>query len=161
MTPLRLAVADLLAHPGSRRAVEVVAEVEDLAGTGARVVGPVRLHLSLERISEGIVVRGRVEARWRGECSRCLRELDGRLDVGVDELFEPGGVAGDTYPIDGHEIDLEQLVRDALVLELPLVPHCSESCEPALGPQDASFAPDPRWAALADLRLEPPIRENQ
>ena len=80
---------------------------------------------------------------WRGasstpagkaECSTCLRELAADLAVGVDELFETHPLEGETYPIDGHEIDLEQLVRDALVLELPLAPACADDCAPADAP---------------------------
>jgi uncharacterized protein len=81
--------------------------------------------------------------------------------VSVAELYESNPLEGDTYPVEGHELDLEQLVRDALVLELPLVPACGRAdCAPAeapgvlVGADESSTAPaDPRWAALADLDL--------
>jgi uncharacterized protein len=92
-----------------------------------------------------------------------LRSLEGELTVGVAELFEPHPLDdGDTYPIEGHELDLEQLVRDALVLELPLVPTCDRvDCAPAEAPgvrvgadaESADPPPDPRWAALSELDL--------
>ena len=60
-------------------------------------------------------------------------------------------------------IDLEPLVRDALVLALPLVPLCSEDCRglcSGCGMKWAELEPghghetiDPRWAALVQ-RLE-------
>ena len=42
---------------------------------------------------------------------------------------------GETYPIDGDEVDLEPVVRDAALLHLPLVPLCRADCEvPPRGP---------------------------
>jgi uncharacterized protein len=158
MSALRIDVADLLTHPGARRPLHLEASLDDLGTPVARIVEPVRLDLVLERVPDGIVARGELHARWDGECSTCLRELAADLTVGVAELYEPNPVDGDTYPL-----DLEQLVRDALVLELPLAPACERpDCVPAespavlVGADDrlSDDAPaDPRWAALSDLEL--------
>ena len=160
MSAFRIDVADLLTHPGARRPVHLEAAVESLGTKVARIVEPVRLDLVLERVPDGIVARGELHARWEGECGTCLRELSADLAVGVAELFESHPIGDDTYPIDGHEIDLEQLVRDALVLELPLAPVCEDrDCAPAEGPgvligaTDSDTPADPRWAALSDLEL--------
>jgi uncharacterized protein len=163
MSALRIDVADLLTHPGARRPVHLETALADLGTPVARIVEPVRLDLVLERVPDGIVARGELHARWEGECSTCLRELAADLIVGVAELYETHPVDEDTYPIDGHEIDLEQLVRDALVLELPLAPACDRSdCVPveapgvivgADEPGTDEPAADPRWAALSELDL--------
>lgn len=162
MSALRIDVADLLTHPGARRPLHVEAPLDDLGTPVAHIVEPVRLDLVLERVPDGIVARGELHARWEGECSTCLRELAADLTVGVAELYETHPVDGDTYPIEGHELDLEQLVRDALVLELPLAPVCGlDDCEPAetgsvlVGADDDLAEPpvDPRWAALSELDL--------
>ena len=42
-----------------------------------------------------------------------------RWDADLDE---------DTYPLEGDQLDLRPLVRDALLLELPLAPLCREDC---------------------------------
>jgi len=159
MTALRIDVSDLLAHSSSRRQVEIETTLPGLTGSAARVADdePIALDLVLERISDGIVVRGRVAARWRADCSTCLATLEQPLALTVDELFEPDAVEGETYPIAGHEIDLEQLVRDTVVLELPLAPVCADTgapaCEPTAEHRDAP-EPDPRWAALSQLDLK-------
>jgi uncharacterized protein len=162
MSALRIDVADLLTHPGARRPVHLEAALPDLGTPVARIVEPVRLDLVLERVPDGIVARGELHARWEGECSTCLRELAADLTVGVAELYEPHPVDDDTYLLEGHEIDLEQLVRDALVLELPLAPACErDDCAPVtsaavdagvlVGADERST--DPRWAALSELDL--------
>ncbi len=159
MTALRIDVADLLTHPSARREVVVSVPVVGLAGTSARVGDdePVELDLVLERIPDGIVVRGRVTSRWQSECSACLAPLEHPLSLSVNELFEPNPLEGDTYPIEGHEIDLEQLVRDTILLELPLAPVCADTgragCAEAVPDVTAPPAPDPRWAALSELEL--------
>jgi uncharacterized protein len=156
MSRFRIDVADLLSHPGARRHVNLTEPVEGLAATAARVVDPIDVDLDLDHISEGIVVRGAVRATWRGECSRCLGDLAQPLELHVDELFEPNPVLGETYPLEGHEIDLDQLVRDAVLLELPLAPHCDSPCHPTpIGDAADTDDPpvDPRWAVLSELEI--------
>jgi uncharacterized protein len=160
MSALRIDVAELLTHPGARRAVQLEERIDDLGTPVARISEPVRLDLLLERVPDGIVVRGDVTARWEGECATCLQPVSADLTVGVAELYEPHPPEdGDTYPVDGHEVDLEQLVRDALVLELPLAPACDRAdCAPAEAPgvlvgADEPAPADPRWAVLSQLEL--------
>jgi uncharacterized protein len=164
MTPLRIDVADLLAHRTARREIELAADLVGLAGSAARVADdqPVELELVLERISDGIIVRGALTTRWRADCSVCLTELEQPLTLRVNELFEPEALEGDTYPIEGDEIDLEQLVRDTVILELPLAPVCADTGAPACAddsersaepPPPSPDLTDPRWAPLSQLDL--------
>jgi uncharacterized protein len=164
MNELRIDVADLLAHPAARRALRTDAAVEDLGTPVAVIREPVALDLALERVPEGIVVRGAVAASYEAQCSNCLRPVRGRVAVEVSELFEDHPVDGDTYPIEGHVIALEQLLRDSLLLELPLAPACPESDADCVADPDARFTgasadetgempADPRWAALSELEL--------
>jgi uncharacterized protein len=163
MNELRIDVADLLTHPAARRPVRLTARVEDLGAGAARIVEPIDLDLLLERVPDGIVARGTIRAHFDAECGTCLRPVSGDLDVEVSELFEEHPVDGETYPTDGYQVDLEQLVRDALLLELPLAPACDPAdpgCVAELelvtldddDPSPATLA-DPRWAALSQLEL--------
>jgi len=159
MSRFRIDVADLLTHSGSRREISIAVALDDLGGDTWRIDEPVDIALTLERIPDGIVARGTVRAASVAECSVCLADVRSELTVGVDELFEKSPIEGDTYPIDDRELDLEQLVRDALLLELPLVPHCDGDCAaPGIvgaSVRDSRPEPtDPRWAALDDLDLE-------
>ncbi len=164
MSQLRIDVADLLTHPGARRPLHLRAEVEDLHGSVATVDEPVELDVMLERIPDGIIVRGTVAAHWASECGVCLRGVGSTLELPVAELFEDDPLEGETYPIFGYEIDLEQLVRDAVLLELPLAPVCegeaAATCAPAGSGEDGAEelaedepATDPRWSPLSNLRL--------
>lgn len=121
------------------------------------------LDLRLESVSEGILVSGTARVSLTGECARCLEPFTDGLEVDLQQLFAYPGHADDT---DDDEIgrlvddfiDLEPLIRDAVVLALPLAPACREDCPglcPQCGARLADVPPghahhdvDPRWAGL-------------
>nr|WP_243075285.1 DUF177 domain-containing protein [Microbacterium sp. SS28] len=121
---------------------------------------PVALEVRLESVHEGILVTGEVDTRYTGMCGRCLRDVAEPLEVEFQELFAyPGEEAADFEVQDDH-VDLETLVRDAIVLSLPFQPVCQPDC-PGLDPvtgerltastgSEQREPLDPRWAALQD-----------
>jgi uncharacterized protein len=165
-TALRLNVADLLAKPGSRRDARLDAvglAGAEVATTGLDPAVPLVVDVVLERVADGIVVRGRIRCRWRGHCARCLREVASDVDCAVSELFEAQPLEGETYPLEGDEIDLEGPVRDTVMLELPVAPHCRDDCRglcPVCGVDRNETEcvcdpnpPDSRWDVLRELQL--------
>ncbi len=164
-SPFRLPVADLLRRVGSSRPFSVRAPLAGLGATGAEVPADqaVAVEGTLERISEGIVVRAEIVAPWQAACSRCLAPVAGVASVHVDELFEPAPLEGETYLLADETIDLEPLVRDALLLELPAAPLCRPDCTGLCAQCGADRNTtacdcvteelDPRWAALRSLDL--------
>ena len=165
-TPLRFHVADLLRRAGERRDEHVEVVLDDVHVLASRVPegAPVVLDLHLESVPHGIVVTGRAEAPWVGECRRCLRTVEGTLEVRLQEIFEDEPVEGETWPLVGDQIDVEPLVREAVTLDLPLAPLCEEECRglcPECGADrneaDCGHAvdtSDPRWQALDSLRFD-------
>ena len=103
--------------------------IADLGNGAASVPDdePVRVEGTLERIGEGVVVRGTVHAPWRASCSRCL-PVEGTIDVHVDGSSRPRRSPGETYQLDDDALDLLPLVRDVLLLELPTAPLCRDDC---------------------------------
>ncbi len=172
-SPLLIGVTELRRRPGTQREVVVATALPGLAITTARVAddAEIALDVVLEAVEGGITLQGRLSAPWTGECRRCLEDVDGVIEVELSEVFEPQPTPGETYPIDGDDLDLEPLVRDAVLLHLPLAPLCRDDClGPAPeafpttvegadgdhGPADGGEPPrDPRWAALDVLRLDP------
>ena len=164
-TTLRIPLAAALRHPGNARPVVVSAELDGLVGVAAEIEAgkPVAIDLMLERVPEGIVVRGNIVATWNSACSRCIEPVGGEISVHVDELFETHPLEGETYKLDEDVIDLEPLVRDALVLELPLAPLCKADCAGLCVTcgvnrnqthcECVTTDLDPRWAALRSLEL--------
>ncbi|HZN13392.1 MAG TPA: DUF177 domain-containing protein [Acidimicrobiales bacterium] len=156
-------MAELLRHPGEVRRVEVDGPIADVATSASQVHGDVRANLQLQSLGGGsLVAHGTVSAAWTGECRRCLGEAVGTVTADVREIFEAGSDGEETYPIKGDQVDVEPLVRDAVLLELPLAPLCREACAglcPVCGANrnddDCGHEPDlrdPRWAALDQLK---------
>jgi uncharacterized protein len=164
-TTLRIPLAAALRHPGNSRPVSTAVELDGLAGVAAEIKpgAPVAIDLLLERVPEGIVVRGNITAEWSSACSRCLEPVGGEISVHADELFETNPLEGETYKLDEDTIDLEPMVRDALLLELPLAPLCSADCKGLCANCGVNHnltqcdcvttEIDPRWAALRSLEL--------
>jgi uncharacterized protein len=128
---------------------------------------PVELDVRLESVTEGVYLSGTVRAALTGECSRCLDTLTDEVSVELSELFAyPDSVTDETTEADelprvvDDLIDVEQTVRDAVVLTLPLAPLCRPDCPglcPDCGDKWADLGPDhghetldPRWAALRE-----------
>jgi uncharacterized protein len=160
-------VTELRRRPGTQREVTLALPVPGLAITTAHVPddGEIQIDVVLEAIDGAITMIGTVVAPWSAECRRCLDETHGIETIDVRELFEVKPTPGETYPIEGDDVDLEPVLRDAVLLHLPLAPLCRADC---LGPAPETFparlpddepdgeagdAPrDPRWAALDVLR---------
>jgi uncharacterized protein len=75
-----------------------------------------------------------------------------------DAEYEFGAGEADVDTYDGEEVVLDGFIREAILLEMPNFPLCSESCPgiraPALSPGEATWEPaiDPRLAPLGALR---------
>jgi uncharacterized protein len=126
----------------------------------------VELDVRLESVVDGVLVSVALQAPLSAECGRCLDPVSSQLDLSLAELYvyEPD-TADDEVPfVDGDYVDLEPLLRDAIVLALPFNPLCDEDC-PGLcvtcGERLADVESDhghddldPRWAALAPLTAQ-------
>jgi uncharacterized protein len=128
--------------------------------------GDIRLKLRLESVVEGVLVSGEADVPLVGQCARCLDPIEDALELDLQELFAYAGSTTEATSeedevrrVEGDFIDLEPLVRDAVVLSLPLAPVCSEDCAGLcvdcgqrlddLPPDHAHELVDPRWAGLA------------
>jgi uncharacterized protein len=155
-------VVDLLENPGSRKVLEFTSVVPDLA-SGLAIADPdVDLDLVAEYIDGGIWVKGTVSGRYHAECRRCLNAVDLPYSFEAAELYRPPAeVWEEGYVIKETTIDLEPLVRDAVLLNLDGDPLCRADCAglcPKCG-RDLNDEPhthdpeiDHRWTALKDLK---------
>ena len=128
---------------------------------------PIELRLRLEAVMEGVLVSGEVDVPLAGSCARCLEPMEDSLELDLQELFayegsttEATSEEDEVRHVVGDRLDLEPMVRDAVVLALPLSPVCSDDCRGLcvecgrrlddLPPDHSHEVRDPRWAALAD-----------
>ncbi|CAN7497773.1 YceD family protein [Knoellia sp. LjRoot47] len=183
-SPLVLDTKEVGRRPGSM--AELSREVEAPAEFGTEVLRvaegePLDLDVRLESVVEGVLVTGSVQGTATGACVRCLDPISHDVDARFQELFayadrnahhqEVGDEdAAGEYLIEDGLIDLEPVLRDAVVPALPFQPVCRPDC-PGLcsecgihlaeDPGHAHDVIDPRWAALTDLGSEPSAKQTE
>lgn len=182
-SPFSLSLASLKRQEGSRITWEN--SVENSEAIGHELVhvpekSRLNVSVSLTSVSEGVYVQGTVSAPLVGQCSRCLKNIEGNNTYGIAELayyperramlIDEGDEDAQEAPVVSEDhIDLEPLIRDAIVLALPFQPLCSEDCKglcpecgealDALPDDHAHEAPyNPQFDALASLEAQ--LREE-
>lgn len=128
---------------------------------------PVHLDLRLEAVMEGVLVTGEAEAEVEGECSRCLEPISDSIQVDFQELFvyDEEFEGDDVSRLEDDLVNLEPLLRDAVVLALPFQPLCQDDCPGLCAECGVRLADepdhrhedpiDPRWAALTTIDASP------
>ncbi|MGZ6802392.1 MAG: YceD family protein [Nocardioidaceae bacterium] len=170
--PLVLDTRELGRRPGSQRQLSLTAPAPaDLGIEVLRVPegSPIEFALRLEAVMEGVLVTGTAEAGLVGECVRCLEPIHDSFVADFQELFvyddgrhtEAEDEESDVSRTEGDLVDLEPMLRDAVVLALPFQPLCRDDCPGLCTECGARLADDPghqhgeaidpRWAALGEL----------
>ena len=176
-----LDIKELELHP-LEFAEEFQADVIDLGGE-ARQRGPVKAigraeiveeHHGKHQVIKDIRLRGKLSAILELQCARCLEPVRQEVrrefellyrplgaDAGRDELSVTDAEAEIGY-YQGEGLLLEDVLREQVLLALPLKVTCREDCK-GLCPQCGKNlnqeqcscsveVEDPRWAALKDVR---------
>lgn len=136
-----------------------------------------RLEVHAQRNGQDILLQGQIDAHLQAPCARCLEDMPLDVDLPLTALFVPAQLrprgpeaaevevrldetARDYYG--GTEIILDSMVREHLLLEVPMKPLCAEDCEGIAVPTHVqppndvfgASAPDPRFAPLLKLKEE-------
>jgi uncharacterized protein len=127
------------------------------------------LEVRLSKSGTDVVVRGTVQAALTVPCARCLQPASVTVKETISALAVPGQLSreeangdeddlvpdqADMIPYDGETVVLDDLVRDELLLGIPMIPLCSEGC-PGIQPQ---LTEQPEEATGIDPRLRPLLR---
>jgi uncharacterized protein len=157
----------LLAGEGRRLELDVPFESFSFGGQVYAPLadqGPVVLDVA--RTTHGWSLRLRAEVGLRGPCMRCLESAEESVAVDSREIDQPGGNEDLSSPyLAEDELDLGAWLRDAAALALPAQIVCREDCLGLCvvcgenlnnaGPDHFHEPePDPRWAALRELKLD-------
>lgn len=146
----------------------------DLEEEAARIAKPVR---AVGKLRKGIAqtdVEGRINGEVEAECTRCLKAVTHKIDIPLKAVFvteenytsEKEAVLRnedlDVSIYDGEKIDLADLVREQILLDLPTQILCREDCKGLCQKCGANLNEvncnceeneiDPRWSALKNLK---------
>ncbi|MDH4233422.1 MAG: DUF177 domain-containing protein [Nitrospirota bacterium] len=104
------------------------------------LVSPVKAHLGLTKAHAEIIVSGNVTAELELECSRCLKRFRRVMDEPVNVVYHPIEEIGtDRHELKddemdmgfykGEELDLQELLKEQLILNIQMKPLCDEKCK--------------------------------
>jgi len=157
-------------------AVSFSSEEIDLEGDIAELKSPVKVEGKLTRRIVQTDIEGEISATVGIECSRCLQPVEKFLSFKIDVSY----VAPENYSeakeielrendldvalFDGQNIDIKELAREQILLNLPTQIFCSEDCKglcPKCGANrnliDCNCEEkeiDPRWQSLRELKIK-------
>jgi uncharacterized protein len=157
----------LTSGEGRRLALEVPLGSFEFGGQAYEVPGrTVSAALDVSHTTTGYSMRLRFEAALEGPCMRCLGAADHAIEVDAREVDQPGGGEELRSPyLEEGQLDVGAWARDAVALALPTQIICREDCLGLCaecganlneaGPEHGHERdPDPRWAALRELKLD-------
>lgn len=156
-------------RPGSMKTYRFSAPVDPPMGIEVLALprgAEIDLDVRLESVAEGVLVSGSASGVAVGECARCLTDIRVPVTAELRELFAyPDSTTAATTDDDeiprlvDDLLPLEPLVRDEVVLALPLAPLCRPDCAGLcvncgermddLEPGHSHEILDSRWADLA------------
>ncbi|NLZ97804.1 MAG: DUF177 domain-containing protein [Micrococcus sp.] len=166
--PWVVAVTELIDTPGASEELQVTwpapAELA-VPLLGVEKGSAMQVDVRLDSVHEGILVSGTVDGTLTGQCSRCLDPISQAVTIDIQELFQfefdPMVDEDEQHMVEHGFVNVEPIMRDALVSSLPFQPTCSPDCEglcdqcgvrlEEAGPDHYHEQLDPRWAALANF----------
>lgn len=166
--PWILSVSELAGRPGASEQLAVTwpapAELS-IPMLGIEEGSAMDVDLRIDSVHEGVLVSGAVEGTLTGQCARCLDPITETVTIDIQELFQyefdPVLDAEEQHLVEHGLVNVEPIMRDALVTSLPFQPRCSPDCEglcdqcgvrlEEAGPDHHHEQLDPRWAALANF----------
>jgi uncharacterized protein len=172
-TPYTVNVYDLIHRPGEMREARISLPVDEKLGEGLVSVpagATIDLDVRLESMHEGILVSAEAESTAIGVCGRCLIDIEQPVEVDFQELFAYSSDEAFDYEVHDDHVDLEPLIRDAVVLALPFQPVCRPDCpglDPETGERLAEMpdrtpqeTTDSRWSALAAFQASDNVTQG-
>lgn len=88
--------------------------------------------VTIGRTPQGLIVQGDFSAEATLECARCLIDFDRKLEWDFTELYafnEKSVSESDLLVPEDQQIDLEPLIREYALLEVPINPICKPDCK--------------------------------
>ncbi len=140
----KLSIVDLPTRPDHFRDYEMDLVVGDDLGTSVMRVEPgtvLHVNATAQSMTDGVLLRISTQVPVTSACVRCLDEFTEDVDLQLDELYftpeaikrmvaDEGEEAVEELQIlEADEIELEPLLRDAIIADMEFSPLCSDDCE--------------------------------
>ncbi|MEY3089082.1 MAG: hypothetical protein RLZZ208_350 [Actinomycetota bacterium] len=166
-SPFLVNLHELPRRAGEMRPYRLDFKLEEAIGTPMLAIKTgesMLIEFKAESVSDGVLISGHVKSKAKGECGRCLDEIEWDVSEEFRELFLYESRRGEDeedelFALDGDIADIETAIRDAVVLTMPINPLCKPDCKglcsecgerwEKLAPDHTHEKIDPRWSGLA------------
>jgi uncharacterized protein len=112
---------------------------EKFSGEDIRLPSPVEAHLEIHGAGKEIIVEGRLKADLELQCSRCLKDFRRSLDIPVNVVYHPiADIGNEKHELKddemdmgfymGEELNMQELLKEQILLNIQMKPLCAESC---------------------------------
>ena len=140
-----------------------------------RLIEPPQVTARINRSGHEVRLQGTIETRAEVDCDRCLKQVPIPVEASFDVTYVPAEDYAETEAAElqaedlavsiyeGDAIDVDELVREQVLLALPTRALCVEDCKGLCEVCGAnrndnpceceSRNTDPRWSGLKDIRF--------
>ncbi len=113
---------------------------DDIQSDVVRILSPVTAVLRLDKVGEDVIAKGALSSKAELQCARCLKQFPLRISSQVNVVYHPvrdiakaeqhqlKGAELDTVFYSNDLIETDDLLREQLILNLPMKPLCSQDC---------------------------------
>lgn len=105
------------------------------------IASPVKASLKINKKGAEVIITGTAKGTVELQCSRCLKTFGMDIESRIDVVYHPASEINkeEHYELKGDELDtgfykndildIDDLLREQLVLNVPMKPLCSEDCK--------------------------------
>ncbi|MBI4688861.1 MAG: DUF177 domain-containing protein [Nitrospirae bacterium] len=114
---------------------------EPLEIDAVKLISLVRGELGIKKVGPEVVIEGEITAEAELECGRCLKNFTAGVNVPVNVMYHPveelntenkHEIREDALDLGfyfGDEFDVPELLKEQIILNIPMKPLCSETCK--------------------------------
>jgi uncharacterized metal-binding protein YceD (DUF177 family) len=164
MDPTKIPVSQLLKGSVEKEDVNIKLHLDDVGNGVVDAVDGDSIELTgrIKKFTNSVQFKGRACVEWQGLCSYGNIEVQKSTCIDFDEIFENDSTWGQTYELSGDFIDVEELIRDNLIPELPQFPVCESDgktnrcvkCSEGLNLHKKTNIKKDVWSELDKLKFE-------
>ena len=135
MIKMKINISNLIKNEEDTLSIKLEEKLEDLETENTECVffGPVKFTGQLFNAGGVFNLKGRLEADYNVKCYRCACDISSHIDIPVKENIMKADSKTqdeeDVYTFEGNYIELGDILRANIILNLPMKQLCSENCK--------------------------------
>ena len=114
---------------------------DNIQSDTVKILSPVTAVLRLDKVGSNVLAKGALSGDTELQCARCLKHFTTRISSQVNVVYHPANdiAKSEQHQLKADELDTvfysndlietDDLLREQLILNLPMKPLCSQDCK--------------------------------